>query len=333
MAFIRGLERSLLGSITDSITSMLPNFDNTSGIESVLNPKGDKRGIMVDEKRRTILKGGLATMFASFFPGIALAGRSSKMMIPEEARNRIWGGKQFLEMRNAIDKINSYVKYNERDESDIEYILFPNARPRGTVDSNKIAREMMGTPQYWLLLRCWLNDDMGVYKAIFEGTNVSKGVPPLQKGRGVWHFARALSTVATHSIEADLLRALYIGANGEPNGAEPIINETYQNIHAVQRKVKEWENKGYTPFSTRGNELLAYLFLTITSRLQDQNLLAISSMMIGDYYEKVKKNQEKSDIVFGMITKKLLTENKQFPQVAIYNKERNTVSESISIYS
>ncbi len=263
--------------------------------------------------KRRFLKGLLGAGVVAVTPKLAFAQR--KKRISDEARNRIWAN--YPEMQGAIDLINDDVF-----EGLIDYAMYPSqgySDPRGIPTSiRKIPREDIGTPHYWLLLKIY-EDNYNYYAD--EGGNPGMGVPPPPSPpSGVWYFARGLRDNSPDN-ESDLLKALYIGATGSPQGAEPIINGTFMNVPRVREKVREWRERNQLSSDLDEEEhlLLAYNLNVLRAvRFRDEELVELSLLALEDFYDGVRA-PSKSDI-YGAEIIADLTRRDKLPRYSIIER-------------
>lgn len=246
-------------------------------------------------------------------------------VIPHCARDTIWDG--LPRMQAAIDLIN-----DQRSRNYTDYVMFPNSEfgdiyNRGTT-LRKIPREDMATPQYWLLLkkytgRMYLGTGPEEFGGGREAVSISydryfaagerlredptlikytglhhAGIPPLAPNTGLWHFARSLM-VTNEEAEADLLKALFIGATGSPDGAQAIIDSSFRDMPNVRAKVREWEkDHDFAPYSDEGNLLAGYVTLALLGEderrktLEDRNLFELTLGMLSDFYQDIGSYEE-----------------------------------------
>ncbi len=275
------------------------HIDNGNIMEEIESPS-----------KRRFLKGLLGAGVIAVTPKLAFAQRRKK--ISDEARDRIW--KNYPEMRDVINMINA-----GKGRNHLDYALFPNQEISNLrnlpIMTDKIPKDDMGTPQYWLLVRI---DNPGTrsYNLLFDGRHDHLGVPPLSPHTGVWYFARSLKSRSSTN-ESDLLKALYIGATGSPQGAEPIINGTFMNVSGVREKVREWrEEYDFAPHSDEGNHLLAYNLNILreaifpnTEHFKGRELVELSLLALEDFYDEVY-SPEKSNIYGGRIVGDLTKKDK-----------------------
>ncbi len=268
----------------------------------------------IEPSRRRFLQGlvgaGVTAYTSSAYTPFAFAQRRKR--ISDEARNRIW--KNYPQMQGAIDLIN-----RGAFEGLIDYALYPNQGyydPRGIPTSvRKIPRGDMDTPHYWLLLKILEGDGYNIF-ADNNGEPFLGVPPPPSPPSGVWYFARGLRTGSPDN-ESNLLKALYIGATGSPDGAEPIINGTFMNVSGVREKVREWrEEYDFAPHSDEGNHLLAYNLNILreaifpnTEHFKGRELVELSLLGLEDFYDEVY-SPEKSNIYGGRIVGDLTKKDK-----------------------
>ena len=203
-------------------------------------------------------------------------GKGESGKISHRARNTIWAN--YPEMLDAIDLINAG---NNRM---VSYALYPSEgyySPRGIPTSvRKVPREDRRTPQYWLLLKLvdvalnYVN-----YNSLAD-ENGGEGIRPLPPNTGVWYFSRGLRIktekdnigVANYyryvdswqaENEFDLLRALYMGASGDPGGAEAIIDGSYLKMPSVRRRLMQMMGGEGMPRGREAVYKLAYLYETL----------------------------------------------------------------------
>lgn len=183
--------------------------------------------------------------------------------------------------------------------------------PRGIRDSTKrVLEENLNTPQYWLAV--------ALAGGSFERAQGQHGVPILDVGTGIYYLAKGLShldvTMAARPSsnclvddgpdrEAihDLLLALYVAADGSPNGAAPLIDRTLGDLQHVRARVKDWmrTNRTFYPEDIDNEFKLAYLFNTLVSdnrralgmqSIQDKELaefaLGILANVLGGPYRR-----------------------------------------------
>ena len=273
--------------------------------------------------RRKFLNGLLGAGVVASIP-FESAFAQRRKRISDEARNRIW--KNYPEMQGAIDLINDNV-----DDGLIMYAMWPVQEyydPRGVPTSiDKIPREDMDTPQYWLLLKIWNNS----YNSTFEGERFldgsNAGIPTLSfdDNKGVWYFARGLKS-GSSTNESDLLKALYIGATGSPDGAEPIINGTFMDVPGVREKVREWrEEFNFAPHSDEGNHLLAYnLNILRNADFRDKELVELSLGLLGNFFRDV--NLSEKERIYGEYIVTDLMRRDKLADYHISYPETNTIS-------
>ena len=196
--------------------------------------------------------------------------------------------------------------------------------PRGIPTSvRKIPIRDMDTPHYWLLLK--INDDGYNYYADEIG-NPGLGVPPPPSPpSGVWYFARGLRNRSPDN-ESDLLKALYIGATGSPEGAEPILDGTFMRMQSVRDTVRKWkEEHNFAPYSDEGNHLVAYNLNRLReANFEDNELTELSLLALAKFYNEVNA-PEKMRIYIGEITRDL-TEGGKLPEYSIIERSGSRVS-------
>ena len=182
----------------------------------------------------------------------AYDARNARLKISDRARDTIWA--DYPAMQGAVYLIN------QDNGRMAEYALFPSqgySSPRNIPTSvDKIRTARMRTPQYWLLLRIYRGSTNG-----FADARSDRGVPPLPPGTGVWYFARGLMTGVDN--EEDLVRALYMGARGDPGGAEPILSGAYMEMPAVRNRVMRLFGRDGLPRGREAVYKLAYLYETL----------------------------------------------------------------------
>lgn len=109
----------------------------------------------------------------------------------------------------------------------------------------------MGSPHYWLLLKIYEDDDYNFFATDVGDPGLGVPPPPYPPS-GVWFFAKGLRDNNPDS-EADLLKALYIAALGDPKWAEPIINGTFMDVPGVREKSGSGKRSITLPhFQTKG---------------------------------------------------------------------------------
>ena len=265
--------------------------------------------------KRRFLKGLLGAGVIAVTPKLAFAQRRKK--ISDEARNRIWAN--YPEMQGAIDLINdNYVNDESVDDVLIDYAMYPDQgyySPRGIPTSiDKISSEDMDTPHYWLLLKIHADDDYNFF-ADEDGDPGLDVPPPPSPPSGVWYFARGLRDNSPDN-ESDLLKALYIGATGSPDGAEPIINGTFMNVPGVTERAEEWRRSSPNPnaFSDEGANHFAYLLMTlvdINEEFIDRELVDLSLGILPEFYaDTIGPNSEREVIYRGGIAPRLTREDR-----------------------
>ena len=227
--------------------------------------------------------------------------------ISEYARDCIWVN--YPKMQDAIDLINAGVFSGL-----IDYALYPRqgySSPRGIPTSvDKIAKSDMDTPEYFLLLKIW-DPESYIFR---PGPDVfgSRGVPSPLPGTGEWYFAKGLKFDSSTN-ENDLLNAFYIGAVGDPAGAEPIIDGSYLKLRPVRRRVMQMMQRGGVPKGREPVYKLAYLYETLCPqcepgvyapdlRIRDRNLTELTagvlSRIIGAPYGTLYENLTGADSRF-----------------------------------
>ncbi len=270
--------------------------------------------------KRRFLKGLLGAGVIAVTPKLAFAQRRKK--ISDEARNRIWAN--YPEMQGAIDLINdNYVNDESVDDVLIDYAMYPDQgyySPRGIPTSiDKISSEDMDTPHYWLLLKIHADDDYNFF-ADEDGDPGLDVPPPPSPPSGVWYFARGLRDNSPDN-ESDLLKSLYVGATGSPQGAEPIINGTFMNASGVREKVREWKEKyDFAPFSDEGNHLLAYNVNILRNvDFRDKELVELSLLTLADFYDRTNSPERRSLYRAWVIED--LTEKGKLPEYSIIERD------------
>ena len=218
-------------------------------------------------------------------------------------------------MQGAIELINRNV-----DDIFIKYALHPNQNysdPRHVpVSIDKTPTEDMDTPHYWLLLKIWSTLYQGTfyhwlllkiwgddYNLTFDGIRSldgsNAGIPTLPPETGVWYFARGLKSSSCTS-EADLLKALYIAALGDPKWAEPIIKGTLVDVPGVREKVSEWKDD-FAGYSDEWKHLAAYNLITLgEANFRDKELVELSLLALADFYDPA--SPEKRVLYFALIS-------------------------------
>ena len=240
---------------------------------------------------------------------------TSGKKISDYARDCIWAN--YPEMQGAIDLINRNYEDDESvDDVLIDYAMYPDQgyySPRGIPTSiDKIPTSDMDTPHYWLLLKIYNTDDYNVF-ADADGNPGLSVPPPPYPPSGVWFFAKGLRENNPDS-ESDLLKALYIGATGSPQGAEPIINGTFAQVPGVRERAEEWRRRSPNPnaWSDEGANHYAYLLMTLVDtneEFKDRGLVELSLGILPEFYaDTIGPNNEKgliymAGIAFALTTK------------------------------
>lgn len=221
--------------------------------------------------------GALATYFGGGV-GSALAGGRGPI-VPWGAK--IWDA--YPNMLRAIQIINDpelnnlylgHVMLRETNFADPGQKIIP---------PKKIPESEMHTPQYWLLAKLALDNRTYTRIAnIAAGEKTSKQDVPVLHDKGVLNFAQGMrADLSREQREELLLKALYIGATGSENGANPILDGSYMRRPEVMAKVKEWKEKhNYAPHSNEGNHLSAYLSITLRGSVRNGPLVSLSTLAL-----------------------------------------------------
>ena len=272
---------------------------------------GDGNIDEINPSRREILKELLGAGVIAVTPFEYVLAQDREQIISDEARNRIWAN--YPEMQGAIDLINRGAFGGL-----IDYALYPNqgySDPRGIPTSvRKIPRDDMDTPHYWLLLK--IHEGRAYNLIANEFGDPGLGIPPPPyPPSGVWYFARGLRTGSPDN-ESDLLKALYIGATGSPQGAEPIINRTFMNVPGVEERAEEWRRSSPNPnaLSDEGANHFAYLLMTLVDTNEefiDRELVDLSLGILPEFYaDTISPNSEKGLIYMSGIAFRLTREDR-----------------------
>ena len=262
------------------------------------------------------------------------ADRSRGWKIPARARDTIWAG--YPEMQEAIDLINrgAFIGLTT-------YALFPDqgySDPRNIPTSvKKIRRSEMRTPEYWLLLRLYGYTELSAngwlgWISEYSYKGGDRGIPILPSGTGVSYFAKGLAyasktqgrgygrgyreetvIIPSPDAEADLLKALYMGARGAPEGADAIVNGSYLGMPTVRTRVMQLLRGEGKPGGREESYKLAYLYETLCPQCgpgvyqadfhtEDRALVKLAagalSSIVGTPYQTLYENLAGSDCEF-----------------------------------
>ena len=278
---------------------------------------------MESPSRRNILKGLLGAGVGALVPFEHALAQERKKKISDEARNRIWAN--YPRMQEAIDLINRGAFIGL-----IHYALYPDqgySDPRGIPTSvRKIPTRDMDTPHFWLLMKIYGNG----YNRFFDGTRdldgSNAGIPTLPPNTGAWYFARGLKSRSSTN-ESDFLKALYIGATGSPDGAEPIINGTFAKVPGVGERAEQWRRNSPRPdaLSEEGANYYAYLLMTLfdtNEEFKDRELVDLSLGMLPEFYADTMGPDSERGVIYRGGIAFGLTEEDRLAGYHIINENR-----------
>ena len=295
------------GAIGDECVQPI-ELQGRTGMAARIENRLDSRilpGEVTMPSRRGLLKGLLGAGVLATMP-FAVAYAQEKL-ISDEARDRIWAN--YPEMQDVVDLINEdeNLRGTGRTMSQfIQYALYPDQgisnRDNIAITTRKVPIEDMDTPHYWLLLKIYPRNVFN--NSADDNGNPGVGVPPPPSPpSGVWYFARGLRDDSPDN-ESDLLKALYIGATGSPEGAEPIINGTFAEVPGVRERAEEWRRSSPNPdaLSEEGANYYAYLLLTLVDTNEEfinRELVDLSLGMLPEFYNDIGgNNSEEKELIY-----------------------------------
>ena len=233
--------------------------------------------------------------------------------IDEQAVPEFLAETMFRRLQPQVEGIissHNYALANPRitrvDGAVMRYWIDPSYNnPHGMSDARVLPDDSIQLPEYWALARATERPNHA-YNPLFreQRDNI--------ENEGVFYFARGLTgprrggfnpiTVNEYyewekDREEDLLRALYIGANGSDEAVDAIIDGRFMDDERVIARVQEWEEEyDWNPYSNDDDnkriKLLAYLEKTLDSEPEDPYLAGLSLYALENHSQEIMNSPQ-----------------------------------------